>query len=264
MTSFFERIKRLGSGKRTAKYKEQPPAGVHPKTQIWDDLIDSSENRSADIGQCLKDWNRGKERIFIGGISLEQILIDKKYTKVNEKGETVARDVDAKELQGIWEEYLLKGIPDEAGKKAMLGNLTKYMHQGGYLNMLQTSLFKIGTKLGFMMGGGYSKDIDPRFDIVVHGSEILMMEKLTVNALRSSGMTEQYPDADPEKPIATGDPLMIIESVYKLSLDPVKKIPECTTESITLEHHSVFTEQLFMEAQKQAKSSAESPRLSRP
>ncbi|HBC71505.1 MAG TPA: hypothetical protein DCZ38_01815 [Coxiellaceae bacterium] len=137
----------------------------------------------------------------------------------------------------------------------MLENLTKYMHQGGYLHMLQTSLFKIGNRLGLIMGGGYSKDIDSRFDIVVHDNEIVMIETLTVTALRSSGMDVRYPDADPEIPIATGEPLMVIESVYNLSSDSTGKI-QCVAESVTLEHHSVSTEKLFMDAQKQAKSLA--------
>ena len=254
MISFF---KRIGRRKQAAKDKEQllvespaqkrPKTLETPKTQIWNDLIDPSENTSADITQCLKDWNRDREQIFIHGISLEQIFIGKKYTKINEKGEIVARDVTVEELQGIWKEYLLKGIQDEK-KEAMSDNLTKYMHQGGYLHMLQTSLFKIGSRLGVIVGGSHSKDVVPGFDIVVHGNEIVMRETLTVKALRSSSLDDPDADSDPEKPIAEGDPLMVLESVYKLSSDSTGKI-QCTAERVTLEHHSDYTERLFEAAQ---------------
>lgn len=264
MISFF---KRIGRGKQAAKDKEQPPVESPaqkrpktletPKTQIWNDLIDPSENTSADITQCLKDWNRDRKQIFIGGISLEQIFINEGYIKINGKGETVVREVTVGELEGIWKKYLL-GIQDEKKtamdekKKAMLDNLTKYMHQGGYLHMLQTSLFKIGSRLGVIVGGSHSKDVVPGFDIVVHGNEIVMRETLTVKALRSSSLddpdADSDPDPDPEKPIAEGDPLMVLESVYKLSSDSTGKI-QCTAERVTLEHHSDYTERLFEAAQ---------------
>jgi hypothetical protein len=123
MKNFFEKVKKEGS-----------------------DIINLQNSREDDIDQCLKDWNRGKYDIYVGGVSLEQIYRDEGYTKLDTDNTIVPRDIIASELENIWKKYLLRGINSEERREDMLWHMSRYMHQGGYLNMLQVSINEMGMK----------------------------------------------------------------------------------------------------------------------
>ena len=221
-----------------------------------DDIIKMEGNRVANIRQVLLDWNRGKQTIFIDGVSLEQICRDEGYTKLNDKNEIVVRDMTSEELEYVWKKYLLKNISETVHRK-MLDHMAQYMHQGGYLNMLHASLNAMGIdegkkqqqkegeqesqepqkKMGFCIKDSDSKR---RLDFSVKEGEILMTDRLEVSALTGASLGMDADTGD----LVRGNPVMVATGRYILGFNK-KAIPQCTVDGVTLVHHSDYTRSKF-------------------
>ena len=243
-----------------------------------DDLINQhlKDGKPSDWGaaalkereQCILDWNRDAADIHIDGKSFLQICIEKGkeyyHMGVDKEGKpTEVTNVTADQLGEIWKEYILKDIP-EPEKSAMLDNMSKFMHQGGYLNIMQASLeqelttdYNAGV-CPYMFGAG---DLHRSFDISTGDGKIAIKSSLVVDHLKATQgveyggkveLTEDelqslevLPDNKSVVHQINGEqqPLMSAEGNFTLSCEG--GIPKFSVESFTLEHHTDFTRELF-------------------
>lgn len=204
--------------------------------QRREEILNLANNVAADIEQCLRDWNKGLDNIYF--------LEDGKEKSLR----NICSGIGVKEGSALNEEQLKKIFNDhlvekafsgnEAQKKVMLEHCEYFMHQGGYLGMLQSALFDAALDKNNVLSpeGGF----DRRVVFSAAKGEISITETLKLKEICSLENRE-----DPVVASASKDPLMVAVGKYSISFDEVSQQPRCTVKEVALKHNSEITKSLF-------------------
>jgi hypothetical protein len=136
------------------------------KSQIADGTLVTPGSKG-EMKNCLDDWNRSQRLIYINGVSLEEIYRKEGIVEVDKNGRVTTKNATEGELKGIWAKYILKNLSALNGSERvlMLQHMTNFMHQGGYLHLVQSSLLTAAIGSGFQVGTDTSVNRTKRLDI---------------------------------------------------------------------------------------------------
>lgn len=161
-------------------------------------------------------------------------------------------------LREIWKDRLIEkafGDNSEAQKKAILEHFEQYMHQGGYLGMLQAALFDRALEKNNILSP--DNGFDRKVVFSVTKGEISIVETLGLKEICSLENRE-----DPVVASASKDPLLMAVGKYNLVFDELSQQPRCSVKEVTLKHNSEITQSLFEEPEVLAQENVSpSPRL---
>ncbi|MBU0744547.1 MAG: hypothetical protein KKE11_04190 [Gammaproteobacteria bacterium] len=200
-----------------------------------DSIIDLKKNTLANMEQCLRDWNRGFNNIFF----LDGRVLRSFKDICGDMGITSGDELTEETLRKIWNDRLLSKAfgSNESKKGVMLEDFEHFMHQGGYLNMLQSALFDVIIKKENILSS--LDGVDRRFVISVDKDKISMTESLKIKKITDlKGVV-----------VANGSskkPLMTAVGEYSLDFDSVSNIPRCAIKKVELEHNSKITQSFFV------------------
>ncbi len=221
----------------------------------------AQEEAYADINTCVTDWERDKDVVYIQGISLRKIYGYLKYDPESRKNSTTNTGAGesipkANQLINIWDEYIFKNFTSNSEKEQSLAEncMSRYMHQGGFLHILQFALVKhlsVKCDQGITLSSKCFKNL--RIDINVINNKITMkhafdvvslnvspkqydhVNKILPNSLKLSGDKE-----DVTKIVSkSGKILMSAEGYFELVGD------KFSVSSVFLTHNNKFTPGLF-------------------
>jgi hypothetical protein len=222
--------------KRERSHSFSETEGLVAYSQDKKDLLDFSflSNRSIlpNLNQCVIDWLRNSEIIYINSAPLKTLLEKRGLVTTNIAGETVLKEGKTPEdlesgITLIWKEQILNHF-DEDLRNVVSDHLLKYMNQNGYLGALQKSFFAAA----FLNGVKLKNFTKQKWDIVSVPNGFSIVEVFSLQSVASErGLEEDvltkasYNDQQREWRLVKkdGSELMKGQALYVIQFNPVNK-----------------------------------------